>query len=61
MLEILRDNNNVVNVDDKSGSLLVNTGNLAYVEEQLIIVTASSILDVGRGPGSVSDIFCINY
>ena len=48
-------------VDDKSGSLLVNTGNLAYVEEQLIIVTASSILDVGRGPGSVSDIFCINY
>ena len=50
-----------MSVDDKSRSLLVNTGNLAYVGEQLIIVTASSILDVGRGPGSVSDIFCINY
>ena len=27
----------------------------------LIIFTASSILDVGRGPGSVLDIFCIDY
>ena len=34
---------------------------LAYVGEPLIIVTASSILDVGRGQESVSDIFCINY
>ena len=50
-----------MNVDDKSGNLLDNTGDLAYMGEPLIIVTASSILDVGRGPGSVSDIFCINY
>ena len=50
-----------MNVDNKSGSLLANTGDLAYMGEPLIIVTASSILDVGRGPGSVSDIFCINY
>ena len=48
-------------IGDKSGSLLANTGDLAYVEEPLIIVTASSILDVCRGSGSVSDIFCINY
>ena len=50
-----------MNVDDKSGSLLDNTGDLAYMGEPLIIVTASSILDVGRGPGSVSDICCIKY
>ena len=50
-----------MSVDDKSGSLLASTGNLQYMGEPLIIVTASSILDVGRGPGSVSDIFCINY
>ena len=48
-------------IDDKYGSLLTNTGDLAYMGEPLIIVTASSILDVGRGPGSVSDILCINY
>ena len=29
--------------------------------EPLIIVAVSSILNVGRRPGSVSDIFCINY
>ena len=50
-----------MNADDKSGSPLVNTGDLAYMGEPLIIVTASSILDVGRGPGSVSDICCIKY
>ena len=50
-----------MNVDDKSGSLLDNTGDLAYMGEPLIIVTASSVLDVGRGPGFVSDIFFINY
>ena len=50
-----------MNVDDKSGNLLDNTGDLAYMGEPLIIVTASSILDVGRGPGFVSDIFFINY
>ena len=48
-------------IDDKSRSLLAKTRDLAYTGELLIIVTASSILDVGRGPGSVSDIFCINY
>ena len=37
-------------IDDKSGSLLANTGDLAYMGEPLIIVTASSILDVGKGP-----------
>ena len=47
--------------DNKSGSLLANTVDLAYMGEPLIIVAASSILDIGRGPGSVSDIFCINY
>ena len=36
-------------IDDKSGRLLANTGDLAYMGEPLIIVTASSILDVGRG------------
>ena len=50
-----------MNVDDKSGSILANTGDLAYMGEPLIIVTESSVLYVGRGPGSVSDIFCINY
>ena len=49
-----------MNVDDKSGSLMANTGDLVYNGEPLIIVTASSILDVGREPGAVSDIFCIN-
>ena len=33
-----------MSVDDKSGSLLANTGDLAYMWERLIIVTASSIL-----------------
>ena len=47
-------------IDDKSGSLLANTGDLTYAGEPLIIAPASSILDVGRGPGSVSDIFCID-
>ena len=47
-------------IDDKSGSLLANTGDLTYAGEPLIIVPASFILDVGRGPGSVSDIFCID-
>ena len=36
-------------------------GRLGRYEGSLIIVTASSILDVGEGPGSVSDIFGINY
>ena len=48
-------------IDDKCRSLLANTGDLVYMGESLIIVTASSILDVVGGPGSVSDIFCINY
>ena len=48
-------------IDDKCRSLLANAGDLAYTGEPLIIVTASSILDVGKRPGSVSDIFCINY
>ena len=47
-------------IDDKCGSFLANTEDLVYIGESLIIVTASSILNVGRGPGSVSDIFCIN-
>ena len=47
-------------IDDKSGRLLANTGDLAYIGEPLIIVAASSILNVGRGPGSVSDTFGIN-
>ena len=45
--------------DDESGSLLANMWNLAYMGQPLIIVTATFILDVGREPGSVSDIFCI--
>ena len=48
-------------IDDKSRSLLANAGDLAYMGQPLIIVTASSILDVARGPEFVSDIFCINY
>ena len=48
-------------MDDKSRSLLSIAGDLAYMGEPLNILTASFILDVGRGPGSVSDIFCINY
>ena len=48
-------------IDDKSGSLVDNTGDLVYKEEPLIVLTESSILDVARGPESVSDIFCINY
>ena len=47
-------------IDDKSGSLLANTRDLAYIREPLIIITASCFLDVGRGSGSVSGI-CINY
>ena len=46
---------------DKCGSLLGDLGDLYYMGEPLNIVTASSILDVGREPGSVSDISCINY
>ena len=37
-------------IGDKSGSLLANTGDLAYMEVPLIIAEASSILDVRRGP-----------
>ena len=48
-------------IDDTCGSILANTGDLTYMEEPLIIVATNSILDVVRGPGSVSDIFCINY
>ena len=44
-------------IDDKCGTLLGNAGNLAYMGEPLVIVTERSILDVDRGPGSVSDIF----
>ena len=46
-------------IDDKSGSLLASTRDLTYMGEPLIIVTASSILDVSRGPRSVSDIFLL--
>ena len=35
-------------IDDKSGSLLANAGDLAYMGEPLIIVTACSIFYVGR-------------
>ena len=48
-------------IDDKCRSLHANTGDLAYMGEPLIIVTASFLLDVGTRPGSVSDIFCFNY
>ena len=41
-------------IDDKSGSLLVNTEGQAYMGEHIIIVTASYILDVGRGTGSIN-------
>ena len=37
-------------IDNKSGSLLANVGDLANIGEPLIVVTASSILDPGRGP-----------
>ena len=37
-------------MDDKSGSLLANTGDSADMGDPLIIATASFILDVGRGP-----------
>ena len=47
--------------DDKSGTLLANTRDLALMGEPLIIFRATSILDVDRGPRSVSYIFCINY
>ena len=46
-------------IDDKSGSLMANTGDLVYMGELLIIVTANSTLDIGRGPRSVLDIFFI--
>ena len=49
-----------MNVGDKSRSLLANTGDLAYIWGTLIIVTASSILGIGRPPGPIWDIFCIN-
>ena len=48
-------------MDDKSGSLLSNKRDLAYMGEPLIIVTASSILDAGRGPWPIPGTFCINY
>ena len=49
-------------IDDKCESILINnTGELPFIGEPLILVTASSILDVGRGPGFVPDIFCIDY
>ena len=48
-------------IDGKCGSVLTSTGNLGYMGVPPIIVTESSILDVGRRPESVSDIFCINY
>ena len=41
--------------------LLENTGDLAYMGEPLIIVKGSPILDVGKGPGSVSDVIFINH
>ena len=58
MLEILQDNSNVGNIDDK-WMLMINPGVswplretwLAYMGEPLIIVTANSIIDI----------FCINY
>ena len=59
MLAILQDNNNVGDrwqmreSPDQYGRLGIYEG--------AIIVAASSILDVGRGQGSVLDIFCINY
>ena len=36
-------------IDDKCRSRLANTGDLAYMGQPLIVVTARSILDVGRG------------
>ena len=33
MLEILQDNNNIWVIDDKSGTLLANMGDLAYMGE----------------------------
>ena len=48
-------------IDDKCWNLLANKGELTYMGEPLIIVTASSILDVGKGPRSVSDIFYTYY
>ena len=47
--------------DDKRRSVLAKTGDSAYMGESSIIVTAKSILDVDKRPGSVSDISCINY
>ena len=44
-------------IDDKSSSLLANTGDLTYIGEPLIIVKASSILDVARGPAFFKDPF----
>ena len=46
-------------IDDKSESLLPSTRDLAYMGEPLIIVRASPILDVSRGPRSVSNIFLL--
>ena len=48
-------------IDDKIPGLLTKTGDLAYMGEPFIVLTASCILDVGSRPGSVSDNFCINY
>ena len=44
-------------IDDKSRILLANTGDLAYIGEPLIVVTASFILDVSKGAGSVFKYF----
>ena len=38
MLEILQDNNNVGNIEDKSGSLMANTGDLEYMREPLLLL-----------------------
>ena len=60
MLEILQDNNNMGNrlqmreSPGKYGRFDINGG-------PLIIATASSILDVGKGSGSAWDIFCMKY
>ena len=50
-----------MNVHDKCGSVLANTEDLTYMGEPLIIVTESSILDIGRRRGYVSNILYINY
>ena len=46
-------------IDNETPGLLADTRNLYGVP--WIIVIGSCILDVAREPGSVSDIFSINY